>query len=127
MEIGRGTVLIVDDEPATCELIAALLFGSGYRVLSAEDGLEALHLLRTAKRAPDSPCLVLLDLAMPRLGGNEFRRAQLRDPSIASVPIAIMSGACDAAQQAVSLGAMANLTKPVDVDTLLAIVQRYCA
>ena len=46
-------------------------------------------MLRTVRhRAPDVPCLVLLDLAMPRLGGIEFRRAQLADPRVASVPVA---------------------------------------
>jgi CheY-like chemotaxis protein len=126
MESGRGTVLIVDDEPATGQLISAMLCGSGYQVVWAEDGLEALHMLRAVRKVPKAPCLVLLDLAMPRLGGGEFRRAQLRDPAIANVPVAIMSGARDAEQQALALGAMANLSKPVDVDTLLAIVQRFC-
>ena len=52
--------------------------------MAAEDGLEALHLLRAVKRRePQTPCLVLLDLMMPRLGGPEFRRAQLGDPAVA--------------------------------------------
>jgi CheY-like chemotaxis protein len=127
MEELRGTVLIVDDEPGTSQLIAALLSGSGYQVLSAEDGLEALHVLRVVRRGSTAPCLVLLDLTMPRLGGGEFRRAQLLDPTISSVPIAVISGALDAPEQARAMGAMANLTKPIDIDTLLAIVQRYCA
>ena len=71
-----------------------MLSTEGFHAVVAEDGLEALHLLRTVRhRAPDVPCLVLLDLAMPRLGGTEFRRAQLGDPTVASVPVAVMSGA----------------------------------
>ena len=94
----------------------------------AEDGLEALHLLRTVRhRAPDVPCLVLLDLKMPRLGGNEFRRAQLGDPIVASVPMAVMSGAVDAQERAETLGAVATLTKPIDLDVLLDVVRKYCA
>jgi DNA-binding response OmpR family regulator len=123
-----GNVLIVEDDPDTREMLAALLATEGFHAVSAEDGLEALHLLRTVRhRAPDVPCLVLLDLKMPRLSGNEFRRAQLGDPIVATVPIAVMSGAVDAAELGATLGAVATLTKPIDFDVLLAVVRRYCA
>jgi CheY-like chemotaxis protein len=99
----------------------------GYHVVAAEDGLEALHLLRTVRhRAKETPCLVLLDLNMPRLGGSEFRRAQLRDPTVSSVPVAIMSGAANAEAHARALGAMASVTKPIEFEALLTIVRRYC-
>ena len=123
-----GNVLIVEDDPDTREMLAALLATEGFHAVSAEDGLEALHLLRTVRhRAPDVPCLVLLDLKMPRLSGNEFRRAQLGDPIVATVPIAVMSGAVDAEELAATLGAVATLTKPIDFDVLLEVVRRYCA
>ena len=123
----RGNVLIVEDDQDTREMLAALLATAGFNTVSAEDGLEALHLLRTVRhRAPDVPCLVLLDLMMPRLSGNEFRRAQLIDPVVAGVPVAVMSGATDALERGQILGAVATLTKPLDVDALLSIVQRYC-
>jgi CheY-like chemotaxis protein len=121
-------VLIVEDDADTREMLATLLSTRGFHAVSAEDGLEALHLLRTVRRrAPDVPCLVLLDLKMPRLGGHEFRRAQLGDPTVASVPVAVMSGATDLEQRAQALGAVATLAKPIDFDRLLDIVNRYCA
>jgi CheY-like chemotaxis protein len=121
-------ILIVEDDAATREMLAARLATEGFHTVAAEDGLEALHLLRTVRhRAPDAPCLVLLDLSMPRLGGIEFRRAQLEDPIVREVPIAVMSGASDAEERALELGAVATLVKPVDLDVLLAVVQRYCA
>src|SRR5262249_35914676 len=123
-----GNVLIVEDDPETREMLASLLATEGFHTVAAEDGLEALHLLRTVRRrAPDVPCLVLLDLRMPRLGGGEFRRAQLGDPTVASVPVAVMSGATDAEQRAQALGAVATVTKPIDVEILLDVVRRYCA
>ena len=64
---------------------------------------------------------------MPRLGGHEFRRAQLGDPVVASVPVAVMSGASDLQQRAEALGAVATLPKPIDFDALLDVVKRYCA
>jgi len=122
-----GNVLIVEDDPDTRNMLAALLAVEGFHAVGAEDGLEALHLLRTVRhRAPQTPCLILLDLMMPRLGGNEFRRAQLGDPTVASVPVAVMSGADDVAQRAKALGAVATLTKPIDVDVLMNVVRKYC-
>jgi CheY-like chemotaxis protein len=123
-----GNVLIVEDDRETREMLRQLLATAGFHAVAAEDGLEALHLLRTVRhRAPETPCLVLLDLAMPRLGGSEFRRAQLGDPTVANVPIAVMSGAIDLEQQAAAMGAVATLTKPLDVELLIDVVKRYCA
>ncbi len=123
-----GNVLIVEDDPDIRRMLAAMIATAGFHAVAAEDGLEALHLLRAVRhRAPDAPCLILLDLKMPRLGGNEFRRAQLGDPVVASVPVAVMSGAADLYQRAEALGAVAVLPKPIDFDTLLDVVRRYCA
>jgi DNA-binding response OmpR family regulator len=123
-----GNVLIVEDDPDLREMLAALLLTEGFYAVSAEDGLEALHLLRTVRRrAPEVPCLILLDLMMPRLSGKEFRRAQLGDPTVASVPVAVMSGESDLEQRALALGAVATLPKPINCDVLMNVVRRYCA
>jgi CheY-like chemotaxis protein len=123
----QGHVLIVEDDRDTREMLVTLLGDEGFHAVAAEDGLEALHLLRTVRhRAPEMPCLVLLDLRMPRLSGHEFRRAQLADPNVAGVPIVIMSGAIDAEAWAQALGAVAALTKPIDFDRLLEVVRLYC-
>jgi DNA-binding response OmpR family regulator len=124
----RGNILIVEDDRHTREMLATLLSTEGFHAVGAEDGLEALHLLRTVRhRAPNVPCLVLLDLKMPRLGGKAFRRAQLRDPFVATVPVAVMSGAIDAEELSLTLGAVATLTKPIDFDVLMEVVRRYCS
>ena len=128
MPTHAGNILIVEDDAGTREMLSTFLSTEGFHAVGAEDGLEALHLLRTVKhRAPDVPCLVLLDLKMPRLGGGEFRRAQLVDPVVASVPVAVMSGLSDAEQHAQALGAVATVMKPIDFDVLMDVVRRYCA
>jgi CheY-like chemotaxis protein len=128
MAIPAGNVLIVEDDPDMREMLSALISSEGFHAVAAEDGLEALHMLRAVRhRAPDIPCLVLLDLKMPRLSGNEFRRAQLGDPVVASVPVAVISGAVDADERAQALGAVATLIKPIDFAVLLDVVRRYCA
>jgi CheY-like chemotaxis protein len=119
--------VIVEDDPAVREMLLTLLSTAGFYPVAAEDGLEGLHMLRTVRhRAPNVPCLVLLDLSMPRLGGNAFRHAQLGDPIVAAVPIAVMSGAADAEAHAATLGAVATLSKPIDTDRLLTVVRRFC-
>lgn len=121
-------VLIVDDDPSMRVMLSTLLSIQGFHAIAAEDGLEALHLLRAMRhRAPKVPCLVLLDLMMPRLSGHGFRRAQLGDPIVAAVPVAVMSGMIDVEERARSLGAVATLAKPLDVDNLLDVVRRFCA
>ena len=123
-----GNVLIVEDDPDVREMLSTLLSMEGFYAVGAEDGLEALHLLRTVRhRAPGTPCLVLLDLKMPRLGGHEFRRAQLGDPIVASVPVAVMSGSTDLEARAQALGAVASVPKPIDVEMLMSVVRKYCA
>lgn len=122
-----GHVIIVEDDAETREMLATLLATEGFHAVGAEDGLEALHLLRAVRhRGPTVPCLVLLDLNMPRLGGLEFRRAQLVDPIVSGVPVAILSGALDAGDRARSLGAVAALSKPIDFNALLSVVRRHC-
>lgn len=122
-----GNVLIVEDDCDTRDMLSSLLSTAGYHAVAAEDGLEALHLLRTVRRrAPAVPCLVLLDLSMPRLSGHGFRRAQLGDPHVANVPVAVMSGAADLDERARALGAVATVAKPIDCDRLISVVRRYC-
>jgi DNA-binding response OmpR family regulator len=122
-----GNVLIVEDDPATREMVKTLLLNEGFYAVGAEDGLEGLHLLRTVRRrAPEVPCLILLDLKMPRLSGNAFRKAQLGDPLVAKVPVAIMSGVHNAEATAIGLGAVATVKKPLDFDFLLSVVKTYC-
>src|SRR3954469_16884761 len=123
----KRNVLIVDDDGETRDMLVTILSTEGFHAIAAEDGLEALHLLRAVRRgAPEAPCVVLLDLSMPRLGGNEFRRAQLNDPHVSTFPVVVMSGASDLQQRAMAMGAVPALAKPINIDLLLKVVQQYC-
>jgi two-component system, chemotaxis family, chemotaxis protein CheY len=109
----RCSVLIVDDDSDLRELLGVLLDGEGYIVAVARDGREAIDVLRSTPEI----CIIVLDLAMPLMDGIAFRTAQLRDRSLAWIPVMVMSGVFDAARVARELGACAFIRKPVDLDS----------
>jgi CheY-like chemotaxis protein len=115
-------VLVVDDDEDTRSGIAELLRLDGYIVAEAGDGQEALERLHEQKR----PCLVLLDLQMPRTSGWEFRALQERDREIADVPVVVLSGREGAELQVKHLGLAGFLAKPLDFDLLVETIQRTC-
>jgi CheY-like chemotaxis protein len=114
-------VLIVEDDADLREMMAQLLQLEGYRAETVANGRDALHYLS----AGDRPDVILLDLMMPVMDGWEFRRRQVQDPSIARVPVVVLS-ALDQAR-AFDLGGTAFLKKPLDFDRLLELVRRFCA
>lgn len=117
-----GGVLVVDDDEGFRAIVMELLEGFGYEVLAAENGVEALDLLRGGLR----PCVILLDLMMPKMNGWEFLESRRHEPALAQIPVAVLSGVDDLRTKAASLGVNASLRKPVDLDTLLGVIERHC-
>jgi CheY-like chemotaxis protein len=113
-------VLLVDDDAGLRDALAALLAAVGYGVISACDGEEALAISRSGV----APTVILLDLAMPRKDGQQFRAEQVRDTTLAAIPVIILSADRDARQKAAALGVGACLAKPADGDELLYAVER---
>jgi excisionase family DNA binding protein len=110
------TVLIVDDEAATRDILVELLHKDGREIVTAGDGREALERLTELPR----PCLIVLDLMMLGMNGFEFLRRQSTNSSIAKIPTIVLFGFIRPA------GARHQLSKPVDVGRLLALVDQYC-
>jgi two-component system chemotaxis response regulator CheY len=118
------TILVIEDDSAMREVVTVALRDAGYRVVVCANGREGLHRLRSQ---PET-CLVLLDLHLPVMDGREFRTAQLRDRSLAWIPVIVMSGLPGAQAEADRLGATAVIGKPIDLDELLATIARIpCA
>jgi DNA-binding response OmpR family regulator len=108
-----GRVLVVDDDPATVELLQEFLLAKGYEVLTASDGAEAL---RTVKA--ERPHLLLLDIQMPKLDGLEvLRQVKAIDPTVSVI---MVTGVNEEAigRQAIELGAFDYITKPLDLPYL---------
>jgi len=116
------TVLIVDDDHAIVESLQDFLEDEGFAVVTAPDGQDALDHLRRGLR----PCVILLDLMMPRLNGWEFRHEQLRDADLKDIPIVVVSAVpLDPAAKA-QLGDVEFVPKPPSLARLLAAVRRHC-
>jgi CheY-like chemotaxis protein len=115
-------VLIVEDQPEIRSVITEILEDEGYAVASVTNGLEALTYLREQS---DRPRLILLDLGMPVMTGWEFREEQQRDPTFAEIPVIIMSALPDLNGKAAALKATACLDKPIELETLLGVVEQY--
>lgn len=108
----RCTVLVVDDDAELRELLRVALTNEGYDVATVPNGREALHHLRSNT----DTCIILLDLLLPIMDGAHFRTAQLRDRSLAWIPLVVMSAAVDADRRARELGARRLVRKPLDLD-----------
>ncbi len=117
-----GTILVVEDDALTREALREALEGGGYGVACAADGRQALERLGQA----DLPALILLDLMMSGMDGWQFRREQGVVPSLASIPVVVVTAASDALAAATALGAADYLQKPVEFDHLLETVRQYC-
>ena len=115
------TILIVDDEANLRKTLAEILSARGYSILEADDGASAVELLRTV-----TPDLIFSDWKMPRMGGEEFLQHLRSQPSLASVPVIVVTayGSSHSAIEAVRLGAYDFVTKPFDLDEIVLTAER---
>lgn len=111
-----ATILLVDDERAIVKLLSIKLKVSGFNVLTAYSGQEALELYRSA--APD---VMLLDIIMPGMDGFEVLR---RLNGSRRTPVIACSASPGNARLALSLGAAAFVAKPFDIDYLISEIRR---
>jgi DNA-binding response OmpR family regulator len=115
-------VLIVDDDPDFRESLAIVLSSEGHKAIAVQDGREALDYLS----AGNPTCVILLDLMMPRMNGWEFRARQRVDPQMSSIPVVVITADGDAETKARQLDAAGYLRKPMNLDQLVATVDRFC-
>jgi DNA-binding response OmpR family regulator len=110
-------VLLADDEPAIRDFVSYVLETNGYRVRAVQDGRGALAALTEAL-----PDLVLLDVVMPHMDGRGVV-AEMRARAL-TVPVILMTAVVQAGDVAAELGAIGYVSKPFDVDDLVAKVAR---
>ena len=110
---------MIDDDPATRDLLGRSLQAEGFQVLTAANGEEGLRLAREHR-----PIAITLDVLMPGVDGWSVLTTLKADPDLADIPVIVVS-ILDDRGMGFALGATDYLTKPIDRERLLAILRRY--
>jgi CheY-like chemotaxis protein len=113
-------LLLVEDDKDLRESLRDALRLEGYEVVCVENGEVALRYLGGGAR----PCLILLDLMMPVMDGWTFRQELLKNPALAAIPVVLMTAASPG--QAKAIAADAILYKPLQMDSVVEVVQEHC-
>lgn len=115
------TILIVDDHEDVRRSLADILEARGYEVYTASDGQEAVEAVRNRPF-----CFVVMDIRMPRMGGVQALK-ELRELR-PEVPVALVSvyNMHSSTQRFLDLGAVAVLTKPLDIENLISLLNKHC-
>lgn len=117
----KAKVLIVDDDQDIVTMLQDRLDAGGYRTLTATDGQRGIELIEQ-----ESPNLVLLDLYLPRLKGMDVLKRMAQNKQCEDIPVIVMTaaGTIPDAVEAMRHGAYDFLTKPLEKDHLLIVIQK---
>lgn len=116
-----GYVLIVDDDDDIRNVMGYVLEAEGYNVVTAASGAAALAALENT----GPPAVVLLDLMMPDMNGGELLTALRAKAAWATLPVVLVSGDTALEQRARDLRASDALAKPIQLERLLGVVERW--
>ena len=121
--MARDQVLVVEDNARNMRLLRDVLEATGYRTLEASTGGQALTLA-----AEHGPAVVLMDVRLPDMDGMEALRRLRKDQRTASIPVlAVTAQAMKGDRERFTeAGFDGYLSKPVDVDELLAAIEEHC-
>ena len=114
----KPLVLVVDDHDAARAAAAALLSSTGYDVVQAPNGRDALALLAKGTR----PDLILLDLMMPVMDGWEFMKRQRRDVQLCTIPTIVVSAVASHDPRCLEMPVVRLVSKPYSRDQLMAAI-----
>lgn len=117
---GDDVILVIDDDPAVRELVERRLVKEGYRVVTAQGGVEGLRMARDLR-----PSAITLDVMMPGMDGWAVLSALKANAELAAIPVIMLSMVSDQ-NLGYALGAADYLVKPIDKDRLVAVLNRYC-
>ena len=114
-------ILIVDDTDVNLDLLEARLEGSGYEVISAKNGIEALEILKT-----DSFDMIISDILMPKMDGYQLCRECKKDDTLRNIPFVYYTATYKDKkdeQFALSLGADRFIVKPMESNSFMEIIE----
>ena len=119
-EMSSNKILVIDDDPDMRDLMTKSLRKEGYEVVTASSGEEGLSLAKEWH-----PAVITLDVLMPQVDGWKVLKTLKSDPQTRDIPVIMLTMMSDKSM-GLSLGATEYLTKPVDRDHLLQILNRCC-
>ena len=126
-------IILADDDPEDKSIIKEAMESIDARdiMLFASDGEQALSLLEELHKTADIPCLIVLDLNMPKMGGTETLEVLKNDPRFKAIPVIIYSTSVNQFEQkkCMSLGAHSYITKPISYNECVDIANiflRFC-
>ena len=130
MRIKKVSILLVEDNDLDAEKLQRILdrLGDKRAVTRARDGIEALEILRDAERKPHPPFVIILDLNMPRMNGQEFLAELRADRNLRGLPVVVLTTSDRRAdiEQAYANQISGYLTKPLDLEDTGAMLQSIC-
>lgn len=127
------TILCVDDDQDDLELLTKALemVDNNYNVLEAQDGTDALDKLRKMHNENNLPCLIVLDINMPKMDGKETLVALQNEDHFFKIPVVVFSTSSSALDKMFFAKKNVELiTKPIDFQNLVSVAKKllsYCA
>lgn len=122
MHAQKGCLLVVEDIPDILNLLEATLTFKGYRVVTAQNGEEALDFIQK-----EHPALIVADILMPKMDGFNLVHRLRINPETRHIPVVFLSATYVAPEDkafALSIGVTRFIEKPVDMDTFLPVVEK---
>jgi CheY-like chemotaxis protein len=116
-----NTILVVENDIDTLELIRGILANLHVKVVTAADGVQAMEFLK----ANALPSLILLDFHMPNMDGFQFRAMQLKEERLRDVPVVFMTAVEQIPAQRDDDDQVRCLKKPFTADDLVSTVRRF--
>jgi CheY-like chemotaxis protein len=118
--MGNRPILVIDDDPSSCELVTDILITADFDVLSAPDGLSGLGLARIA-----NPLVIILDMMMPDMDGIGTLQRLKRDPDLKHIPVVGVTASAELTylNKAYRAGAQFFLSKPFGATSLVGVIE----
>jgi two-component system, cell cycle response regulator DivK len=115
-------ILVVEDDATMQKMALKILRSRGFRAELAPNGREAVAMAAVVK-----PGLILMDLSLPEMNGWEATRALKADPALAQIPVVAITAHAMVGDRetAIAAGCAECLTKPYELEELIALVERY--
>lgn len=114
------TILICDDDEGILDMLEIVLEGNGFHIIPVQN---SLHIYEVIDR--ENPDLLLLDLWMPVLSGDQVLKSLRKNPQTQGLPVIVISASREGKQIAKDAGATDFMAKPFDLEFLLQKIQSY--